>query len=238
MIDRDASQAADHGGGESARPRSAPPTVLARGLPDDGRAPSAAAAETFENAPIGDYLRRQRILRDVSIDELSAMTRIPLRSLERLERGEFDGETDGFVRGFVRTVAGALGLDVEDTVARMLEEPASARWERHAPGRRAKQLAVAAVSLVFLGTGALVVRAGWRLLVGAGDADPARAVVVWRDPVHALAEASGAEVDPALEIDPAEGSRSEVSRSAAGLALGTPGASRSSGADLGPGSGR
>ncbi len=229
MIDRDAHDASTRVDGSSARAHPVPASVLAHGPGEGAGEPSAAVTGTFENVPIGDYLRRQRVLRDVSIDELAATTRIPLRSLERLERGEFDGETDGFVRGFVRTVAGALGLDVEDTVSRMLEEPASARWERHAPGRRAKQIAAAAVLLALLGTGALVVRAGWRLLAGTGDADPARAVVVWRDPVHALAEASGAEVDPALEIDPAEGSRSEVSRAAEGLALGAPGAKRSTG---------
>ena len=210
-----------------------PPPLASRGARVADQEPSAAATGTVERVPIGDYLRRQRILRDVSIDELSSMTRIPLRSLERLERGEFDGETDGFVRGFVRTVAGALGLDVEDTVARMLEEPAAAGWERHAPGRRTKQIAAGVVLLLLLGTGALVLRAGWRLLAGTHDADPARAVVLWRDPVHALAEASGAEVDPSLEIDPARGSRSEVgpagARSASGLALGAPGGARPDG---------
>ena len=95
------------------------------------REPSPAAAETFVTAPIGEYLRSQRRLRDVSIEELSASTRIPLRSLERLERGEFDGETDGFARGFVRTVAIALGLDVDDAISRMLQEPGPGVWERH-----------------------------------------------------------------------------------------------------------
>lgn len=207
MIDREASPSAP-------APARRPPS------PADAREPSPAAAGTFENAPIGDYLRRQRVLREVSIEELAASTRIPLRSLERLERGEFDGETDGFVRGFVRTVAGALGLDVEDTVARMLEEPAVAGWERHAPGRRTKQLAAAFVALLLLGVLALVARAGWRVVAGAADTDPSRARVVWRDPVHALAEATGVEIDPSLEIDPAEGSRSEPAP-AGGLSAGT-----------------
>ena len=58
-------------------------------------------------------------------------------------------------------------------------------------------------------TGFVVARAGWNVLVGAADDDPDRAVVIWRDPVRALAEATGAEVDPSLEIDPAEGSRTD-----------------------------
>ncbi|HPG28255.1 MAG TPA: helix-turn-helix domain-containing protein, partial [Myxococcota bacterium] len=79
-----------------------------------GEASALDPAQTFEDRPIGEYLRRQRLLRGMSTEELAALTRIPLRSLERLESGHFDGETDGFVRGFVRTVATALGLDADD----------------------------------------------------------------------------------------------------------------------------
>ena len=72
---------------------------------------------------IGTYLARQRRLRGIELEELAAVTKIPRRSLERLESGAFDGVTDGFVRGFVRTVADAIGLDPDDTVTRMLAEP-------------------------------------------------------------------------------------------------------------------
>jgi transcriptional regulator with XRE-family HTH domain len=73
---------------------------------------------------IGAYLARQRELRGISLDELATLTRIPRRSLERLESGVFDQAPDGFVRGFVRTVASALGLDPDETVMRLLREPA------------------------------------------------------------------------------------------------------------------
>lgn len=72
---------------------------------------------------LGSYLARQRRLRGVSVDELASLTRIPRRSLERLEAGAFDGTPDGFVRGFVRTVAEALGLDPDEAVNRLLREP-------------------------------------------------------------------------------------------------------------------
>jgi len=166
-------------------------------------------SDTFELSPIGEYLRRQRVLRGVSIEELSSITRIPLRSLERLEHGEFDGETDGFVRGFVRTVATAIGLDADDTISRMLKEPPVGVWERHQSGRRLKQ-AFAGVALLVTGIVAfLVLQAGWRLLVGSSVEDPGREVVVWRDPVRSLAEEIGVEVDPAGEIDPSRGTRLE-----------------------------
>jgi cytoskeletal protein RodZ len=72
---------------------------------------------------IGKYLARQRRLRGVSVDELASLTRIPRRSIERLEAGAFDGTPDGFARGFVRTVAEALGLDPVEAVNRLLREP-------------------------------------------------------------------------------------------------------------------
>jgi len=74
---------------------------------------------------IGAYIARQRRLRGISLGELEVLTRIPRRSLERLEAGAFDAEPDGFVRGFVRTVSAAIGLDPDDTVTRMLVEPDS-----------------------------------------------------------------------------------------------------------------
>ena len=192
--------------------------------------PSPEVAETFESPRIGEYLRRQRLLRDVSLDELAAMTLIPLRSLERLEDGEFDGETDGFARGFVRTVAAALGLDVDDAIARMLQEPSAGAWELRSPRRRANQAAALAALGALLVVALLVLQAGWQMLVGASAVEPSRAVVIWRDPVRALADAAGAEVDPAGEIDPSRGSRVEppVPDGALGLAADpvAPGASR------------
>ena len=178
--------------------------------PEAGDSEASSTDSSFEARPIGEYLRRQRTLRGISIEELCTLTRIPLRSLERLENGEFDGETDGFVRGFVRTVALALGLDAEDTISRMLKEPAAGAWERHQPGRRAKQWFALSALFVMAVLGLLLLQAGWRVVVGSGSDDPDRKVIVWRDPVRSLAEATGAEVDPAGEIDPAQGTRLEL----------------------------
>jgi hypothetical protein len=159
-------------------------------------------SETFESRPIGEYLRRQRLLRGMSTEELASITRIPLRSLERLEGGQFDGETDGFVRGFVRTVANALGLDADDAISRMLPEPTPRVWERHSPRRGIKQAMVVIVLLLVLVATFFVLRAGWNVLLGEASTPGSREVVLWHDPVRALAEATGARLDPAGEIDP------------------------------------
>jgi cytoskeletal protein RodZ len=159
-------------------------------------------SETIEPRPIGEYLRRQRVLRGISTEELASITRIPLRSLERLESGQFDGETDGFVRGFVRTVASALGLDADDAISRMLLEPDPGNWERHSPSRSLKQGLAGLVLLLLLVVTFFVLRAGWNVLLGAASTPGSSEVVIWQDPVRALAEATGLQLDAVGEIDP------------------------------------
>lgn len=147
----------------------------------------ALAAES-----IGAYLSQQRRLRSITVDQLAELTRIPKRSIERLEAGHFDDDVDGFVRGFVRTVASGLGLDPEDTLSRMLAEPrVDAGGDRGMSVLVGRSLVgLAAVALLALAFG--VVRAVWQAGESAGPSEGAE-VVVWRsDPVRALAEAHAA----------------------------------------------
>ncbi len=85
--------------------------------------PEALEVVDDPDGSIGRYLARQRRLRDISLDQLAALTKVPRRSLERLESGAFDREPDGFARAFVRTVALALGLDPDEAVMRLMQEP-------------------------------------------------------------------------------------------------------------------
>ena len=136
---------------------------------------------------IGAYLARQRELRGISLDELATLTRIPRRSLERLESGVFDRAPDGFVRGFVRTVAVALGLDPDAAVMRLLSEPAADadppsggdRWS--SPSARLAALA--------LGGLVVVAALGWLVasLLRGPDATGADEAVMRRDPIRELA---------------------------------------------------
>ena len=98
------------------------------GLPEEASLSAGSGVSAGpESESIGRYLARQRRLRGLSLEEVAALTRIPTRSLERLESGAFDRQPDGFTRGFVRTVAGAIGLDPQVTVERMLTEVRPAR---------------------------------------------------------------------------------------------------------------
>jgi hypothetical protein len=141
----------------------------------------------------------------MSREELSELTRIPIRSLERLEGGQFDGGSDGFVRGFVRTVAEALGLDVEDAVARTLQEPGAGTWERPGASRSLKRALAGLVFVILLALGFAGMRAVWQLLLGEASRSTSREVVLWRDPVWGLAEATGAQPDARVGLEPSGG---------------------------------
>jgi cytoskeletal protein RodZ len=67
----------------------------------------------------GSYLRAERELRQVPLGEIAAATKIPLRTLESLELGRWDGlPAQVFVRGFVRAYAKHLGLPSEEVCRR------------------------------------------------------------------------------------------------------------------------
>jgi cytoskeletal protein RodZ len=66
----------------------------------------------------GERLKRDRELRGVSRDEISAATRIGTRFLEALENEQWERLPGGvFNRGFLRAVARFLGLDEDDLIA-------------------------------------------------------------------------------------------------------------------------
>ena len=113
---------------------------------------------------IGAYLRREREVRQVSLEELVQITRIPLRMLQRIEEDRFDelpGEV--FARGFLRSYARALGLDADLVLSqygdgRKVEAPAPGPLlaSIHTPERgRRFGIAIALVILVILFTLAL-----------------------------------------------------------------------------------
>ncbi len=104
----------------------------------------------------GERLKRERELREVSMDELTKATRISARFVEALENEDWAKLPGGvFGHGFVRTIARYLGLNEEA----LLGEYDSARAE-HSPAAPAKPeerippppkwLPVAAVLVVLL----------------------------------------------------------------------------------------
>ena len=137
-----------------------------------------------DNATILHYIENTGTLRE----ELCELTRIPHRSLERLEEGVFDQVDDGFVRGFVRTVAEALGLDSDDTVARMCEEPSEHDAYPPISVSGLGRLAVVFAGLVLILISAGLVSVAAQYIPGRTDAT---LTTLRRDPVRLLAEAQG-----------------------------------------------
>lgn len=68
---------------------------------------------------IGRYLKNEREVRRLSLEELAQTTRIPLRHLASIEDDRVEGlPGDVFVRGFLKSYAKALGLKPEDVLRR------------------------------------------------------------------------------------------------------------------------
>jgi cytoskeleton protein RodZ len=66
----------------------------------------------------GERLKRERELREVSLDEVAKGTRIAERFLQALENEQWDRLPAGaFGRGFVRSIARYLGLSEENLLA-------------------------------------------------------------------------------------------------------------------------
>lgn len=74
---------------------------------------------------VGSYLRHEREVRDVSLEEIAQTTRVPLRTLHLIEQDRFD-QLPGtvFVRGFLRSYASSVGLPADDVLARYGEHEA------------------------------------------------------------------------------------------------------------------
>ncbi len=67
----------------------------------------------------GEYLRRQRELRGLSLEQVAEQTKISLRALRALEAEDWDIlPAEVYIRGFVRCYAEAIGLDPNEALYR------------------------------------------------------------------------------------------------------------------------
>jgi transcriptional regulator with XRE-family HTH domain len=66
---------------------------------------------------LGEFLRRERELRHISLDEVTERTKISRRLLEAIEEEHYERlPGEAFVRGFIRSYAQSIGLDPQDTL--------------------------------------------------------------------------------------------------------------------------
>src|SRR6266849_1424467 len=117
----------------------------------------------------GELLKREREMREVSLNEVTVATRIAPKFLEALENQDWEKLPGGFFnRGFVRAIARYLGLDEEHLLAeydlaRGEEEPESPAPENRIPSP-SKWLVAFAVLVILLGVAGAVAAGvyGWR----------------------------------------------------------------------------
>lgn len=119
-------------------------------------------------ASLGEELRRQRELRQISLREISDATKINIRFLEALERNDFRHLPGGqFNKGFIRAYSRHIGVDPERLVDAYMEEMhrqdgPDEEPEPVAPRRPGRVVLMACVLLVVLGAGA----AAWWYFAG------------------------------------------------------------------------
>jgi cytoskeleton protein RodZ len=82
-----------------------------------GRPPWDGKAGPVEGASFGEWLRRQREMREISLRDIAERTKISLRYLEAMEQDRFDLlPAPIFAKGFLREYARYVGLSPDEVV--------------------------------------------------------------------------------------------------------------------------
>src|SRR3954469_12677568 len=85
-------------------------------------------------SPVGERLRVAREEKGVTLEEVAKQTRIPIRHLEHIERGEWDAmPAVTYSVGFARSYANAVGLDGAAVGAEVREQLGGARTVASGP---------------------------------------------------------------------------------------------------------
>jgi cytoskeleton protein RodZ len=75
----------------------------------------------------GEELRRERLVREITLEEISAATKISIRLLKALEESDLSRlPAPAFTRGFIRSYAIHIGIDPEEKVCAYLTDLADA----------------------------------------------------------------------------------------------------------------
>ncbi len=68
---------------------------------------------------LGQYLKRERTLRQITLKEIAGRTRIHIKILQKLESDDYANMPAGtFIKGFLKSYAKCVGLNVEDVILR------------------------------------------------------------------------------------------------------------------------
>jgi cytoskeletal protein RodZ len=111
---------------------------------------------------VGQYLRRERERKNISLESVAKVTRIIVQNLEALEKDEFHiFPAPIFARGFLRTYASYLGIDTREVLTRFEDQmkvqlPAK-KVEEFPPSEAAKPLTkyLLILGVIIVGVGLL-----------------------------------------------------------------------------------
>ncbi len=78
--------------------------------------------ETFS-----EQLKKQREERKIRLSDVAVQTRISMKFLEAIERGNFEILPETYIRAFIRDYAKAIGLDPDETIKRFDEHVESVK---------------------------------------------------------------------------------------------------------------
>ncbi len=100
---------------------------------------------------IGEYLKRERELRGISLDELSSCTKISKRLLLSIEGSAWDEfPSEVFIRGFLRNYADCIGISPDDVLLRYEEETKETSDETSHNKATDKRLLFAILALIII----------------------------------------------------------------------------------------
>jgi cytoskeleton protein RodZ len=157
----------------------------------------------------GERLKREREMREVSMQELTKSTRISGRFLQALENEDWDKLPGGvFGRGFVRTIARYLGLDEESLLgeydlARADKSQAElVKPEERIPSAPKWVPAVAVCIILLLAVGLFYGgRYGWRRYAAYRAAKQSTASSVSAQPTSEAAPSSSSAISSVSSLD-------------------------------------
>jgi cytoskeleton protein RodZ len=183
----------------------------------------------------GERLKREREMREVSVNEVTTATRIGPRFLEALENEDWEKLPGGvFNRGFVRAIARFLGLDEESLLAeydlargeQKIEAPAP--YENRIPGTPKWILALGTAAIIAILVALFYSgQYGWRRYAAHRasqhnfTASPATAPQAATRPGAAISPGAGVVASTTARADSAR-TLSERSRSASGATPSAP----------------
>ena len=149
---RNASETSSKPSAQAASPQAASPQAASpQAAPPPPVPPPAVEA-------LGTYLRNERELRQLTLEEIAQSTRIPIKMLQRIEDDRLDElPGDVFARGFLKSYAQVVGLDADEVLERFASEveadaeeaPSGAPMTAITPPERGRRFGIA-IGLVIL----------------------------------------------------------------------------------------